>query len=96
MRCLRSVRLISSFENDNACAYPTRRGYAVYCSQAAEIPEQPPCARALRVGMSRGGEMKVDFRGPYAPLVRFSRIGRENNGINTRNNGSSPENNRGG
>ena len=32
----------------------------------------------------------------HAPLVRFNRIGRENNRINNRNNGPSPENNRGG
>ena len=32
----------------------------------------------------------------HAPLVRFNRIGRENNRINNRNHGPSPENNRGG
>ena len=32
----------------------------------------------------------------HAPLVTFSRIDRENNRINNRNNGPSPENNRGG
>ena len=31
----------------------------------------------------------------HAPLVRFNRIGRENNRINNRKNGPSPENNRG-
>ena len=31
-----------------------------------------------------------------APLVRFNMIGREDNRINNRNNGPSPENNRGG
>ena len=34
--------------------------------------------------------------GRHAPLVRLNRIGRENNRINDRNNGPSPQNNRGG
>ena len=36
------------------------------------------------------------IRRRHAPLVRFNRIGRENNRINNINNGPSPENNRGG
>ena len=32
----------------------------------------------------------------HASLVRFNKIGRENNRINNRNNGPGPENNRGG
>ena len=60
-------------------------------------PHPPPTSSDhLRSVSSRPFRSQPDPSRRHASLVRFNKIGRENNRINNRNNSPSPENNRGG